>query len=1071
MTGYLPEMAFSDDEIQSVVEQLSPGGARRGYDALGVLRVSNSLSKVQRAAAGVLLLYPSVSYYYAYLAADALLGDTRAAAAACAELHAAVGSLRRRSVPVSDVSAISNARAALVELESVVTSANPPKDMASVPSLSRFSDNVDRFLRKVASNIRQNNQIVYTPEESRKRIPTLLDTVKSSLPSLRQKVVWISESEDDLHNVNLPQTVSGEVVQNARKALAARELQLAEASPSVRLEVIRETVLELLAVKGVVTKFTSFPPASSGLEVFGTGTLHSDTAHPAVGGTVTMKRGPYLLVRGATDDTSNNVLYLWLGKPTPIKSDITATLALPLTFTRATGNFLLDGVNVGCNVYVGSGPDAGKMRRVSAVTATTVVCEGDALTTPGSVSIKAILPSDLSFYLPPTPPPRLLGVVSGPYAIVAATNDQLRFSVNGAAAITPALTAGVARTADQVAADITAGLLFTPFKAEAYYLPTTFEGTVVTAAGDVSLPYGNFPLLMNIGDSVKFIAGPNAGQVRTITALLPSPSAYNKLSLSGGALTVSTRDRVEVGNKQSLRVVPKNVAASLAAGDSISILPVTGIQQQTGATIGIYGQQQSIGRPTDAQTLSDILGVNNNKVTSSVVFTSYSSGHSLRTEPSDGRIVVARRSRGSGTWSSGTAIVITDTARVGIPVIGDKVVLRGGVDDGRVGTVTAVTSTTTSATFSPSVGAGVGAAYEVGAALPAAAGDAVRITAGVNAGRYVIEKVHATIPFQFQLRDVLPQYKNFSVGYELDGSVGYEAVTITNADTAVGASISLFDPTGALGVSVLSGPTYGTTKYFKTPQTPTQLGVDDVLDLYLSGNTVTPAYQRTITELSGNILTLDAAVPTTTTSFTMGGAAVLPTPSAVLRNGRNYDFKSFADRLRAWAASAVFSDLPRVFLDLDRKVTTLLRSDNPSNLECADVEQSINEVLYLLTATSATAGGRDAAKTLEAILSSYYVDRETEADNLLRSYKELGADRALDLLLSCRFSEFFGCSTEELSYSGALQKGVRELAMNDLPISKFDRDTRSQVYSTAQDTDFEFSSADLNESAQVDPPQ
>ena len=127
-------MAFSDDEIQSVVEQLSPGGTQRGYDALGVLKVSSSLSKIQRAAAGVLLLYPSVSYYYAYLAADALLGDARAAAAACAELSAAVGSLRRRSVPVSDVSAISNAKAALIELEGVVTSANPPKEMSSVPT-------------------------------------------------------------------------------------------------------------------------------------------------------------------------------------------------------------------------------------------------------------------------------------------------------------------------------------------------------------------------------------------------------------------------------------------------------------------------------------------------------------------------------------------------------------------------------------------------------------------------------------------------------------------------------------------------------------------------------------------------------------------------------------------------------------------------------------------------------------------------------------------------------------------------------------------------------------------------
>lgn len=1063
-------MAFTDEEIRSAVEQLSPSENTRAYDPLGVRKVSQSLGKLQRAAAGVLLLYPEAAYYYAYLAANALLGDTRSVASLCAELSAAAGALRRRSVPVSDLTSLGNARVALIELESVVTSASPPKDLSAVPSFGKFSDNVDRFLRKVASNVRQNHQVVSTPEEARKRLPALVSSLKAAMPSLKQKVEWLALAEKDLHSVGLPSSVSGEVVQNARLVLTQREEQLTAASPSERLEVIREVVLELLAMQGVVTKFSSFPSPSLGLEVFGTGSLHSDTTHPAVGGSLNLKRGPYLLVRGTTDDNSNNLLYLWLGRSSPVLTNISATVALPLTVTRATGNFLLDGVNVGHNVYIASGPDAGKVRRVLTVSATTLVCEGDALTSAGTYSIKVLLPADVLLPLPPSPPPRLLGVASGPFVITAATNDQLRFEVNGGASFAFFLTAG-SRSADQIAADITAGLAATPFKGESYYLPTLFDGTVVTAGNSVSLPYGNFPQLMSIGNSVKFISGPNAGQIRNITALVPGPSAYNSLTLDGAPLISSTRDRIEVGDKKSVRIVPTNPLASLAAKDTITIRPVSGVEQLAGATIGMHGKQQSTGVPTDAQTLADLIGANTNKVVASTTFTSYSAGHLLRTEPTDGRVVVARRSWGYGTWTGGTTIAITDTQRTGTPVVGDKVVLRGGVDDGKVGTVTVVTPTVTTVSFSPAVGSGTSALYEVGAALPAAPGDAVVVASGVNGGRYVIDKVHPTIPFQFQLRSQLPLYRDFSTWQELAGSVGYESVLVRNAGTLVGSSIAMFDPAGALGTSSIVGPTYGTTKYFKTPQTPSELGVDDVLDLYLGGNTTSPAYSRTVTALDGDILTLNDGVPTTTVSFAMGGAAVLPTPSAVLRNGRGYDFNSFATRLAAWLKAGTVTDLDRTFLDLDRRVTVLLRSDNPSHTECADVEQAVGEFSYLLTTVAAVAGGRDPSKTLEAILSSYSVDRVVEADNLLRAYKEQGADRALDLLLSCRFSDFFGCSKDELSYSGAMQKSIQDLAMNDLPVSKFDRSTASVPYASSQDVDFEFDASDLTESPRVDPPQ
>ena len=60
-------------------------------------------------------------------------------------------------------------------------------------------------------------------------------------------------------------------------------------------------------------------------------------------------------------------------------------------------------------------------------------------------------------------------------------------------------------------------------------------------------------------------------------------------------------------------------------------------------------------------------------------------------------------------------------------------------------------------------------------------------------------------------------------------------------------------------------------------------------------------------------------------------------------------------------------------------------------------------------------------------------------DTLLRSFRENGADRAIDLLLDCRFAEFFGLKEAEASYAGELAERMRELAREDLPVSKYGR--------------------------------
>jgi len=118
-------------------------------------------------------------------------------------------------------------------------------------------------------------------------------------------------------------------------------------------------------------------------------------------------------------------------------------------------------------------------------------------TTPGGGPGAAIaVGAGGQFDLPAVPlVARLDGLVNGPFAIVAATNDRLRLNLDGIGTIDITLTAGGARTAAQVAADINAALVAdtrygAPFGASASVLTTQrvrIEGLVPGASGSVVL--------------------------------------------------------------------------------------------------------------------------------------------------------------------------------------------------------------------------------------------------------------------------------------------------------------------------------------------------------------------------------------------------------------------------------------------------------------------------------------------------------------------------------------------------------------------------------------------------------
>lgn len=988
---------FTPAEIESVIEKLVRSSIRRPYDTLGVRRTDVTFSDVQEAAAGVFLLYQNTPYYFAFLATQRLEEQVQVVEGQIDGLLGLIAVLRRRVVPVRDVSALANARSALFELESAVSRNGPPRDVSRVPAYQRFNANLDRFLGQVGQNIKDASGIVPTPNEARARIPAAVQALQESLSSLVERVGYVTEALNDYGRVNLPALVSGGVIQRARQLLEARVNQLEQLNETERLAVLRETVLEVLGTKAVVKRFGSFTPPSSLADLQGVGLPFADAERPALEAALeTEINGPYALVPGLDASTSTNVLRLW--------ADGAASFPSPPT---------------------------------------------------------------TQFFLPVSMVAKIDGTREGPFNIQAGVNDQMRVEVNGST-YDINLTAGT-RTPAQVAADITTGLSGSGFIGETFFFPLMYEGEVQVSGNDLTLAFGAFPPnSVNVGDEVDFYFGPDAPDTRTVTAVSPSTADPQTITVSGTALIGPTA-RIRYGaSTRRVRIAPSDRLVAVQNKSTVRLRTPTEVHQDAGITLGMFGELIGYSRPTDAEILAAYLTANSTRFRAETLFEALEEGIDLRTEPTDAFTMVAFVHRGQASWGSGTVgVTVTLAEDPESSLVGRTVCLREGAQPDAVGFVSAQTGPTLTVTFGSPVTAASGL-VEVGPSSGMGADMVVEVTSGPNAGRYFIDTMHPTVPFQFKTRTICPIHRNgFMEAVFMTGRIGSERLRLLSKSTALSSAIEIYDPLFVFMFD--TGPTEarGTTRYLKLPSLPGDIEEGDFVEFYET-SLEAPDFEREVVRIFPDaVVELDQPIASTG-SWTFNGTVL---PVAKLRSARILSFEDYAARLRVWLGQRDAA-VRQYFIDLNRFIQPLLANDNPTDSDVGSAENRLGELRAILTVAGAQATGDDPELVLETILGSYVVPFVAEADALIRAFKEKGADRAVDALLDCRFAFFFGMDQDEVSYAGAMQKAVREVARNDLPVRKIDRDARVQspLRSSAESTDYEIESPDLDPTPNIDPP-
>jgi hypothetical protein len=622
----------------------------------------------------------------------------------------------------------------------------------------------------------------------------------------------------------------------------------------------------------------------------------------------------------------------------------------------------------------------------------------------------------VSVVLAPSVLAELDGTLSGPYVIGNSTpdNNVVKVRVAGVSYVAT-LTTGT-RTADQVAADIQTVLPAGAF-AQGYFAPSDLVNKRVKLFLDHT-HLATEDTLEIYGDDV------------------PSETVLMTLGFANGATSQclkTTADLVATDISGKTNAFLAGTATINAAGPFTTVHSDPLLPNHV-----VFSEAESLGT-------ASFTGLSLSYTVSSItVAGAISTGDTaaLRSGPSSGHGYVITTVNGSPAENHALAV-------------GDVVLATG--------------------TFAGTSSAGVD--VEFGPTLAPVKYQVVIVDGGPNDGTYFVQGPGTTaidvlllepLPLYANTPQVAPVTMTASFG---DMFLALESVnTTTSSELVIQGNAALTFFTSAVTTVV------GTTPWFQLPVLPQGLQSGDILEYYPT-DYATPSFSYTILQVIPSLNLIQVGPDPVTGLGVPDGSTwsfnPQPVPFAQLRYGMQNDFNQVQAAFVSWLAEPV--NQPLFFQNFNTTINPILANSSPTAAQVGVATAAIEELYAFVTAAAATALGEPPAQALDSIVATFTIESVPAIDSLIQSFVEKGSDRATDVLLQGLFSTFFGLTADGASYAGAFQAATKAVAMNDLPVSKFNRPEAqsSQLTSQSQSTDFEFAPSSLNETvpgAAADPP-
>lgn len=1029
-------MTYTQEERDASVAKIVRTSVRFEYDPLGLRRSDVSFSDFQDAAAGVFCRFNGAPYYLAKLSSDRLNELILSFVEAIDEMVSTAMASSRYVGPVERLGGLANARVALSDLAGAGGNRNVTfSSIEDVPAYKRFEKGTDSWLLREASKVKVSADVVKTPLEAQSLLRQQAMDLRSMHDEVLRRVNHLRSCIAEYESLNLPATLATSIIQNSADVLQGHLDTLGAMDPVARTAKLREVTLDVLTARACVKGFGSLSADGIFAKLNGDGSPYYDENHPAQPASLlSLRSEPYSFYEGSqnvalvVDNAGSTQVNVTLQMPASYVPFVSSTARNPVALSSSvTFKVHLVGsptpentVNIPSGTYplyqlaqmidgdIGSSLESYVRLMGGINTVADAVPDADILfRVPGS----DLLPL-------PSPAPQTWvqqGVVVGDYVLVTDRSS-------------PGF-----RTMWQV----------TAFQAGDYEMVCTSATGSSFMGSSVSVEIGDASLQMLYISTAYSMYEP---ALRLMWSLQLTDTVPNDLARIG-LYPLSTPSR-----QTKAKEVADAVNASATARDEYGVARVSAT---TAFSAEYTGKMRTV--PSDSSRLAVYWARGDATITSIVagptlsVVTFSLDAVADWTSVEVGDYFIIRETEVSAdidkaltitSYDAGTREVVATIANAYAPLVDELPLLMETVKPSLMLSDNFTTLVISEAT--PFDGEYEVKKYDSG--TPGIIQLATPIIFGVHVDygglpyflaeaqwgnyRLVLTSLNSTLASYLQMRHT-----------QLDVENPPDLIPVPND--------------GSSTLALTSQPqAYATTQWYSIPGVNPRVEVDDLLELY-SSSSIEPDSVHTIMagESSFNLVRVDPMVEMPQGSIPFGLSST--TPFGRVRKTRVQNYADMKALLDVWVRQP--TAIPLLFFrELDAHVNTVVSAGRPTP---GMVGSLVSHLQQLRTSLSG------APNSLSAALAIYNAKVVDQVTLLLKSYRDKGADRAADILEEGRFSDFFGLTMEEASYSGRLQASLKASA-RELPIRKTGRQAsltaaEEQMVAQYDDVDLEYAKDDL----------
>lgn len=294
---------YTSEEVQASVNRFLLGAVSTLRTSLGSRDVLTARDDIYALLTTTLLLKPDSYFYVIWLAKNRLEALRRKQAEALDFIldSSTVAALGRRGKPVTSTVELTNASAALLNLNAGLNQGEGVQTRELGPEVTRFRNSIERFIRgQLQDNVVESGVPTETAGEIRDRITSSWADVKARHTEMLELSASIRDAISNLNSVKLPEKAVREVVTRLRERLDELTVELAD---DKTLSTHRESMLELLTMRTLLAKVSTFrTPQRLLAPVTGDGTLLTGAGGTTPASIVGTISGPFNVPPSSTLD-------------------------------------------------------------------------------------------------------------------------------------------------------------------------------------------------------------------------------------------------------------------------------------------------------------------------------------------------------------------------------------------------------------------------------------------------------------------------------------------------------------------------------------------------------------------------------------------------------------------------------------------------------------------------------------------------------------------------------------------------------------------------------------------------